>query len=52
MKKYQGIVSDRLNTLPDRKTKLYDTYYDAHKAVENLLKKTYKSRGTIKVKTK
>lgn len=48
--KYQGIVVDRLNTLDDRKTKLYSTYKEAHKAAENLCKRTMGERGSISVK--
>lgn len=48
---YIGIVRDDLDHLPSRKTKVYDTYYDAHQAAENLCKKTYGDRGSIIVYT-
>lgn len=47
MAKYQGIVKDMGDTLPNRKTKFYDTYMDAHNAAEKLCKRTYGNRGTI-----
>lgn len=50
MIKYQGYVIDQLNSLETHKTKLYDTYAEAHRAAEKLCKKTYGDRGTIDVK--
>lgn len=50
MRKYQGYVIDQLKSLETRKTKLYDTYAEAHRAAEKLCQKTYGDRGTIEVK--
>jgi len=50
MTKYIGIVRDALNSLETRKTKLYDTYKEAHDAAERLCKRTMGDRGTIDVK--
>ena len=49
--KYIGIVRDDLKTLPDRNTKEYDTYFDAHQAAEKLCRKTYGDRGSVDVET-
>ena len=49
MPKYRGIVSDRMGTIEDRKTKFYDTYKEAHEAAEKLCKKTIGERGKINV---
>jgi hypothetical protein len=45
-----GIIKDELKSLPDRKTKPYDTYKEAHDAAEALCKRTYGDRGSIDVK--
>ena len=50
--KYQGHVIDRLGTLDARKTKLYDSYYEAHKAAEKLCERTMGERGEINVETR
>lgn len=52
MKMYRGIVIDTLEILQTRETHWYATYEEAHKAAENLCKKTYKGRGAIDVITK
>lgn len=44
---YQGIVKDRLHSLPTRKTKYYKTRSAAHNAAEKLCKRTYGNRGSI-----
>lgn len=50
MTDYKGIVKDQMGSLPDRKTKNYSTYRDAHEAAEKLCKQTYGERGTIDVR--
>jgi hypothetical protein len=47
---YKGIVSDDLNTMETRYTKLYETWKDAHDAAEKLCKRTMGSRGSIGVR--
>ena len=48
MVKYQGVARDRMNELPDRKTKLYDTYQEAHEKAEALCKKHFTGdRGEV-----
>ncbi|GFN32562.1 hypothetical protein PCURB6_28220 [Paenibacillus curdlanolyticus] len=46
---YQGLVIDQLKSLETRKTRLYTTYQEAHKAAEKLCKRTYGDRGGIDV---
>lgn len=46
---YQGILKDRCGILNERRTRYYETYYDAHKAVEKLCRKSWGDRGTIDV---
>ena len=48
-KKYQGIVSDRLNVLCDKKTRWKNTLKDASDCAENLCKKYMADRGKIKI---
>jgi len=47
--RYRGYVKDSLRELDALKTKLYDTYQEAHEAAERLCKKTLGDRGTIDV---
>ena len=46
---YYGYVIDNLDTLPERKTKVYQTYEEAHKAAEKLCVRTYGERASIEV---
>lgn len=49
--KYQGIVTDRM-TGDKKRTKKYDTYFDAHTAAEKLCKRSFSGdRGSIDVET-
>ncbi len=50
--KYQGIVKDVLRSLPDRKTRWYPTYQQAHRQAEKICQRTYGSRGCIDVQIK
>ncbi|OQC75351.1 MAG: hypothetical protein BWX44_00082 [Spirochaetes bacterium ADurb.Bin001] len=49
MKKYRGVVKDKLKALEDKKTRWYATHQDAHAAAERLCKRTMGGRGTISV---
>ena len=50
--KYQGLVKDRMNYAPIKKTFWYSTYEEAHKAAELLCSMYYKGdRGEIDVTT-
>ncbi len=49
---YKGLVKDRLQSLPDRTTKYYSTYKEAHDAAESLCKRTLGARGTVEVTQK
>ena len=49
MTEYRGIVYDRLKSLPQRKTKKYNTYQEAHDAAEKLCARTMQGRGEIEV---
>lgn len=46
---YQGIVIDRLGSLPTKRTRWYENYKQAHLAAEKLCNETYKDRGEIDV---
>jgi hypothetical protein len=48
-KKYRGLVKDEMDTLETRKTRLYNTYKEAHDKAETLCKKTMGNRGKISV---
>lgn len=41
VKGYYAIIQDRLNFLPIRKTKTYDTYFEAYQAAVKLARKHY-----------
>lgn len=45
---YIGMVKDRLRTLPQRKTRKYKTYKEAHEHAEKLCRK-YGERGSVTV---
>ncbi len=48
--KHQGLVIDRMNHFPPRKTHWYETYKEAHDAAEKLCKKHYSGdRGEVDV---
>lgn len=50
MSKYIGVVKDCLKTMETRKTKMYNTYKEAHDATGRLCKRTMGERRTIDVK--
>jgi hypothetical protein len=46
---YQGVVIDRLGSLPTKRTRWYENYRQARFAAERLCLKSYKDRGKIDI---